>query len=96
MEIEDIKKKFFDYRVKRGLSWADLAAKAGVNNYQQIISYFNKGVTLASICKLAALVDVEPWQLLKPDDTNTQPKTPDNRAQITCPHCGETITLTIE
>ena len=96
MEIEVIKKKFNEYRVNKGLSWADLAAKAGVKNYQTIYSRLNGGgLSVATLERLAALVDVEPWQLLKPDDDNddtTTPTTPPD-PQIICPHCGQIIKL---
>ena len=94
MDLQVIKKNFSHYRELKGLSWADLAAKAGVTNYQSIFNRINgKGLTLASLEKLANLVDCEPYELLKPfdQDTTKQPIEP----IIFCPHCNKPIYLTI-
>lgn len=91
MDLENIKKNFYYYKDKQGLTWPDLAAKAGIKSYTQIINYFNKpGLTLASLEKLANLVNVDPWQLLKPTpeaNTSTRPNI------IACPYCGKLLTL---
>ena len=96
MDNETIKKKFLDLRREKGLSWADLAEKAGVNNYQTILNRFNTpGLSLATLEKLAALVGCDPWELLKPEpDQDNQTEQPAQAANaIRCPHCNKIILL---
>lgn len=91
MDIENVKKKFYELRRQKGLSWADLAAAAGVNDYHKIANLLNSpGMTLATLQRLAALVSVEPWELLKPETTK-----PKNTANIICPHCNKLLYIAI-
>ena len=85
LDLETIKANFNALRKEQGLSWADLAAKAGVSDYHRIANNLNtKGLTLATLEKLATLVNVEPWELLKPP-------TPIKQKFTICPHCGQII-----
>ena len=94
MDTQTIKKNFLDLKEIQGLSWADLAQKAGVTNYQTIFNRLNgKGLTIASLEKLANLVNCEPYQLLKPQEP--QDKTNDYLF-ISCPHCSKKIYINIE
>ena len=89
MDIELIKKNFSAIRRKKGLSWADLTAKAGVTNYQIIYNRLTgKGLTLATLEKLAALLDCDPAELIT---TGKVEKTPPNEPVLICPHCGQII-----
>ena len=74
MDNETIKKNFAEARKQEGLSWADIAQKAGVKDYHTIANLFNSpGMTLATLRRLAELVNLQPWQLLKPsEDIGTQ------------------------
>lgn len=93
MDVETIKKNFYELRRQKGISWAEIAQAAGVTNYQQIINYFNKGITLASLNKLAALLGVELYELIKPANEN-QARRDENNISFICPYCGETIYIT--
>jgi len=92
MDNEVVKKKFLQYKAEKGLKWADLAAAAGVANYQSILNRLNTpGLTLATLEKLAALVGCQPWELIKPDDTTQQDH--QQAPAIICPHCGQIIII---
>ena len=96
MDVETIKKKFLALRKKQGLKWADLAAAAGVNDYHKIINLLNSpGLTLATLEKLSKLVNVQPWQLLKPDDNSQGHDSPAGPVVI-CPRCGAPLLLSIQ
>lgn len=96
MDVETIKKKFLALRKKQGLKWADLAAAAGVNDYHKIINLLNSpGLTLATLEKLSKLVNVQPWQLLKPDDDSQGHDSPAGPVVI-CPRCGAPLQLSIQ
>lgn len=91
MDIEIIKKNFSEIRRNKGLSWADLTAKAGVSNYQIIYNRLTgKGLTLATLEKLAALLDCDPAELIT---TRKGEKTPPDHPVLICPHCGQIIHL---
>ena len=94
MDVETIKKNFYDLRREKGLTWADIAAAAGVNDYHKITNLLNSsGLTLSTLERLSALVGVEPWQLLKPQDEHTN--TTGQAAPIMCPYCGKPLILTV-
>ena len=89
MDKEIIKKNFYHYKESKGLTWQDLTKAAGVKSYTQIINYLNKpGLTLASLEKLAAILNIEPWQLLRPQEATTKEHT-----IIICPHCGNLLSI---
>lgn len=88
MELsETIRTNFERFREQKGVTIAQIARDKGVTR-QTIYSYFRSSVSLITLQKLANIVGVEPWQLLKP---NTQ-----NQATAICPHCGKQITIAIE
>lgn len=93
MDSEVIKKNFDYYRQQKGLTMQELASKRGVTP-QTLYSYFRQGLTLRTLEKAAALVDVEPWQLLKPAEDQQQTTTT-SEAQTICPHCGMPIKITL-
>ena len=93
MDSEVIKKNFDYYRQQKGLTMQDLADARGVTP-QTLYSYFRQGLTLRTLEKAAALVDVEPWQLLKPAEDQQQTTTT-SEAQTICPHCGKPIKITL-
>lgn len=100
MDNEAIKKKFYSERRKKGLSWADLAQKAGVSDYRKIANLLNSpGLTLATLARLADLVNLQPWQLLKPDDDSTTDSPEQNQAApvlARCPICGAALAVKIQ
>jgi len=100
MDNEAIKKKFYSERRKQGLSWADLAQKAGVSDYRKIANLLNSpGLTLATLARLADLVNLQPWQLLKPDDDSSSDSPEQNQAPpvlARCPICGAALALSIQ
>ena len=93
MDVEIIKKNFSEIRQRKGIKMDDLARDLGVTT-QTIYSQMRGNPTLSTLEKLAALLGVDPWELLKPvdDDNNEQKKLP----QIICPHCGKAITISVK
>lgn len=68
MDNETIKKKLFALREEKGLSWADLATKAGYKSYRNILNAMNSpGLTLSTLDKIARALDIQVFELLKPD-----------------------------
>ena len=60
-----------------------------MSNYQVIYNRLTgKGLTLATLEKLAALVGCEPYMLITPEK---QEKTPPDHPILICPHCGKII-----
>lgn len=101
MDIETVKNNFFEIRRRKGLKWADLAAAAGMKSHTQLINFFSgSNMTLASLDKLAGLLGVQPYELLKPAQDPRQPgeAAQDQGAavQIICPHCGKAVTLLVD
>ena len=98
MENKVIEKNFKRIREEKGLSWADLAEKAGVQHYQQILGTLNnKSATIATVEKLAALLDVHLFDLLREDGQNSSPTEtePNKGPEIICPHCGRRIIISV-
>lgn len=93
MDIEVIKKNFDYYRQQKGLKIQEIADSLHVTR-QTIYSYFRENINLRTLEKAAALVDVEPWQLLKPADDQQQTTTT-SEVQTICPHCGKPIKITL-
>lgn len=100
MDNNAVKKNWDYYRLQKGLKIEDLAARLG-GPRQKIYNYFSSasGLTLATLERLAALVEVEPWQLLAgpevtPPTTDGTPAPPPAPA-ITCPHCGRRLRLVV-
>ena len=105
MDNEIIKKNFAAARRAQGLTWQEIADRAGVANYQTILNRMNgAGITLATLERLAGLVNLEPWQLLKPsediqpdDQTKGTDKAPKlktgQKAVLNCPLCGSRINV---
>lgn len=105
MDKEVIKKNFAEARKRQALSWQDIAQKAGVKDYHTIANLFNTpGITLATLERLAGLVNLEPWQLLKPsddiqpDDQTKGTEKPQKlktgqKAVLNCPLCGSRINV---
>lgn len=98
MDNENIKKKIFALRKAQGLSWADLAAKCGQKDYRNILNALNSpGLSLSTLGKLANALNIEPWELLKPDDItqeDTQHDTQQIGTSFKCPACGAILKVT--
>ena len=96
MDNETIKKKLFALREEKSLSWADLATKAGYKSYRNILNALNSpGLTLSTLDKIAHALDIQVFELLKPDqDTDRQPAP--SLPVVRCPICGGRLTVRIE
>lgn len=94
MDNEIIKKNFYEARRIKGLSWATLTQKAGIQDYHKITNILNSpGLSLASLERLAKLVECEPWELLKPIEPTPQEQPEPTTQTAICPHCGKPIQL---
>jgi len=90
MDIETVKKNFYELRRQKGLSWAEICEAAGIDDYHKITNVLNSGgITLASICRLANALKVDPRELLRPENDGTK------RNNIVCPYCGKPLQITI-
>ena len=69
----------------------DLYKALGITS-QSLQYYFKANLTLSNLQKIADALNVEPWQLLKPVGSSTDPQRP----QLVCPHCGYPLTITID
>ena len=80
----------------KGAQLQGIAAALGVSR-MQLYRYLHGNVTIGNLAKIAAALDVEPWQLLKPypDQEPDNPTLP-NKAKIICPHCGKEIRINFE
>ena len=98
MDIETVKNNFFEIRRRKGLKWADLAAAAGMKSHTQLINFFSgSNMTLASLDKLAGLLGVQPYELLKPAaDQDEAAQDQGAAAQIICPHCGKPVQIIVK
>jgi len=94
MNSDTIREKFEALRVAKGIKIADVCNEMNISR-QAFNAYFKRSINLATLEKLAAIVGVEAWELLKPEDSNQDenatPKTP----QIICPYCGKPLNVTI-
>lgn len=92
MEIEKvIRDNFEQIKREKGIRIQEIADARGVTR-QTIYSYFRAGINVRTLCKIADLAGVEPWELLKPrDNSNTQ----DNTA-TRCPKCGARLRIVEE
>lgn len=86
---DTIRTNFELFQKRKGLTIQKIAKQKGVTR-QTIYSYFRQGITLKTIEKIAELVGVEPWELLKPIEAE-----PTTDPGPTCPHCGKPIQITI-
>lgn len=91
-----IRANFERIRAEKGVKIEDLAAALGVRRQQ--VHKYSYGGTVASLEKLAAALEVEPWQLLKPAQDPAAPDAADrpSSARLTCPHCGRAVTVTLQ
>ena len=92
MDIEDVKKNFDEIRRAKGLKIDEICASLGGITRQALYNYMKNGATLATLNKIAAALGVEAWQLLKPQDEQTN--TTGQAAPIMCPYCGKPLILT--
>lgn len=56
-------------------------------------------MTLATLARLADLVNLQPWQLLKPDDDSSSDSPEQNQAApvlARCPICGAALAVKIQ
>ena len=92
MDNKIIEKNFQRIRREKGLSWLDLQAKAGVNNYQTILNPIrqNQSTTIRTLEKLAGLLEVDFRELLTEDQA--QQARPENGFR--CPICGSVLIAT--
>lgn len=97
MDNKVIKKNFLEARRKEGLSWANLEVKAGIKSYRNILNALNSpGLSLATLERLARLVNLSPADLLKedePTDPRKAQQTDRQTFRVACPHCGEFIDI---
>lgn len=103
--MDAIKKNVTRLLKARKKSQKDLAADLAIT-VQTLQYYFSGNITLKNLERIAAALDVDPWQLLRPgelDDDNeptqtrtTAQQTTGGKLQTICPHCKKPITITIE
>lgn len=79
-----------EYRIKelckeKGILVKELAERIGITDIG-LRQSLNGNPTIGTLEKIAAALDVEVTELFKPAD----------KAKITCPHCGKTISINIE
>jgi len=79
-----------EYRIKelckeKGILVKELAQKIGITDIG-LRQSLNGNPTIGTLEKIAEALDVEVTELFKPAD----------KAKITCPHCGKTISINIE
>ena len=72
---------------RRGITLQTLAARMGVT-YGTLFNQAKKNPSLASLERIAAALNCDVWELLKPTDTN-QDTTTEN--SLICPYCGGKI-----
>ena len=84
---EDMAKHYIKEVIKAsGMTSADVASKLGITAgaFSQTV---NGNPTIEMIAKIAEVLNIEPYELLKP---------PGNNSTLTCPHCGKPIKITVE
>lgn len=91
---ETIRKNFERIREEKGFTVLGLAKGLGVTP-QTIYSYFRKSITIGTITKLANLIGVEEWELLKPLRNDPEKSKGEEEKSAICPHCGGTIKIHI-
>ena len=98
MDNETIKKKIFALRERQGLSWADLATRTGAKSYRNILNSLNSpGLTLATLEKIATALNVQAYELIKPDDTpGAGCQAYPTPARLSCPLCGGSLIIAPE
>ena len=81
---------------EQGKTQADLSQSLGIT-IQALQYYFKANLTLSNLQKIADSLGVDPYELIKPTNTN-QPTKRGNKIQVQtiCPHCEKTIKITIE
>ena len=109
MDKEVIEKNFQRIRRKKGLTWAQIATRAGVKNYQTITNLLqrNNSITISTLERLANILEVDFRNLLE-DETNTTPDQDQRQQQKTkpkkevktklcciCPNCRKEITIQV-
>lgn len=87
----DIKANVVRLLQEQGKTQLDLCKSLGVTT-QSLQYYFKANLTLSNLQKIADALNVEPWQLLKPVESSSDPQRP----QLVCPHCGYPLTITID
>jgi len=94
MNSDTIREKFEALRVAKGIKIADVCNEMNISR-QAFNAYFKRSINLATLEKLAAIVGVEAWELLKPsEDSNQDENTTRKTPEIICPYCGQPITIT--
>ena len=89
--MQTIRANFDRIREEKGIKVQDLADAKGVTR-QTIYSYFRPGSSINTICKIAELIQVEPYELLKPIQEEQRPNP--FRVVVLCPHCSRPVVLT--
>ena len=90
MDIENVKKNFDRIRRAKGLKIDEICVSLGGITRQAVYNYMKTGATLSTLNKIAGALDVETWELLKPDTTK-----PTNTAKLICPHCNKLLFVAI-
>ena len=103
--METIKNNIVQALKNQGRTQRQLAADLGIT-VQNLQYYYKGNITTRNLERIAAALDVDPWQLLRPaglDDDETQTRTEPNqptdnrrKLQTICPHCKKPITITIQ
>ena len=75
-----------EYIKASGMTSAEVASKLGITPgaFSQTV---NGNPTVEMIARVAEVLNIESFELLKP---------PGNNTTLTCPHCGKPIKFTIE
>ena len=75
-----------EYIKASGMTSAEVASKLGITPgaFSQTV---NGNPTVEMIAKVAEVLNIEPFELLKP---------PGNNGTLKCPHCGKPIKISVE
>ena len=95
--MQIVRANFDRIRTAKGITVQSIADKKGVTR-QTIYSHFRPGASINTICKIADLIGVEPYELLKPVEADqgapAQARTIQPApAVVLCPHCSRPIIL---
>lgn len=91
MNSDTIREKFEALRIEKGIKIVDVCDSLNISR-QAFNAYFKRSINLATLEKLAAIVGVEAWELLKPSEDGNQDK-PQKTPEILCPYCGKPLQI---
>ena len=90
--MQIVRANFDRIRTAKGITVQSIADKKGVTR-QTIYSHFRPGASINTICKIADLIGIEPYELLKPVEADQGQLSPAPSPVILCPHCSRPIVL---